>query len=130
MKKKLIITRTSAYILSSIITVPFLITQHFEQEVVAFMVGMYAIIYFSTKLFAHNYSLKSINVLGESILTTMVSFIGGLIVASPITAFGKFGIGGLFLPVIVGIPSSLIIGLALFIMNYGGVLIIKNIENE
>ncbi|MCT4581521.1 MAG: hypothetical protein N4A35_08905 [Flavobacteriales bacterium] len=128
MKKKLKITRTTAYILSSIITVPFLITQQFEPEIIAFMIGMYVIIYFLTRLFAQNYSLKWPHILGESVLTTMVSFIGGLIIASPIAAFGKFGIGVLFLPTVVGIPSSLIIGLALFIMNYVGVLIIKNIE--
>lgn len=129
MKNKLIITRTTAYLLSSIITVPFLIAQQFEPEIIAFMIGMYAIIYFLTRLFAQNYSLKWNHILGESVLTTMVSFIGGLIVASPIAAFGKFGIGGLFLPTVVGIPSSLIIGFALFIINYSIISILKKTDS-
>lgn len=129
MRNKLMITRTTAYLLSSIITIPFLVKQNFESEVMVFTTVMYVIIYLLTKYFAYNYSLKWIHILVESIMTTLISFIGGIIIASPIVIFGHFGISGLFLPILIGIPSSLVIGLILFIMNYIIIIILKNTDS-
>ena len=128
MKKKLKITRTTAYLLSSIIYIPYLIAEKFQPELIAFNIGMYISIYMITEYFSKNYSLKGTVLLAESILTTIASFIVGVIIATPIALINTFDFRWIFALLFIGVISCFLIGLVLFIINYTIILLLKTTD--
>lgn len=111
MKNKLIITRITAYGLSSLLTIPVLLNE-FHYEILQFILVMYFIIFFITKYYNKIKNLDIEIILLESITTTLFSFVGALI-----SSFYYMSKIDFISTLIFGSVASIIIGLVLFILN-------------
>ncbi len=128
MKKKLYITRITAYGLSSGIMLPFLY-RNLDSFFSIFIIGVYLSIFFITKYYAKNNSYPPSDIFTESILTTIGSFVGGMLAIS-ILFWDMEEFYGWLMVVFIGSIFSIFIGLALFIINAIIISILKAISKS
>lgn len=115
MKNKLIITRITAYSLSSGIMLPTLY-KNLDPLLSVFIIGVYLSIFFITRYYAKNNTYKPLDIFTESILTTVGSFVCGMLAIS-ILIWYLDGFYSWFMVVLIGCICSIFIGIALFIIN-------------
>ena len=133
MNLKLIITLTTSYLLTSYIFIEFynlyidkvkIYNEIFPEQidstpVYIFITSVYICIFIITKYFAKNETYRVGNILLESIVIPLVSYCFGVTITLLIAGWSMF-----FL-IAIGLIISLIIGIALFILNYTIISILK-----
>lgn len=126
MNKKLIITRITAYGLSSLIMLP-VFYENLDSYLSLFILGVFTSIFFITRYYSKNGSYKPIHIFTESTLTTIVSFCMGMLFLSVITtSLSELSSG--FAILFYGIGFSIFIGAILFIINYIIIIILKVLD--
>ena len=112
MKKKLIITRITAFGLSSGLTIPFLIIG-FNFPFLIFNIVMFFIIYELTDKYDNN-KINFLSIMKESLIITFLSFSFGLAVSHLFT----FNIFSFITLLIYGNIANIVLGSFLGVINY------------